>query len=348
MMRTALIAVLATATACGGKKAVSPEAKAAVDRYANVDMPLRWAQLWTGIRPFKKLQVDLFETGHEEWLEMSMTDVVIPRLTEFLDGAAKVTPPAPLTASHALIVEVATEYRAIGKDMLAAAQGKDPAKFKVAFERQLPLLDRYNEWQRAFDKALTDHGVTFKDVPPLPEPEPEPTKPTKPDVPKAPVYCGDAPCPCAEGGDKPTTCTLTAATTIDSYTCAPGKAVFRDDGSLASCMFADTDYYLAGEATFHPNGKLASARSNVLAATHGVLCGAGPARWFATGDYEACTLTTGSAEQTIAGLTVPPRTKDAYIVLHPDGAPRYVKHADQERCLDLAGKPVEPCTAPTW
>ncbi len=344
VMRAALFAAATVLTcSCSKKDKAANEQTAAVDRYANVDMQHNFAVLWTGVRPFKTLKDDVIDAGLEGWLDGAMGEIVMPRMTEFLAGADKVSVPVPMTAAHAMLLDIARTYRDVAKDMLDAGHAKDAAKFKAAHARMLETRERYTRWQTAFDAVLKHNGgVVFREVPALDEP----LKPVK-----KVTYCGDVACPCEGGGsgvvhdDKLTSCKLTTAIEIQGASCAPGLVRFRDDGSLLACMFAGDDYYLAGEATFHSNGNVANATSNLMASPYaGLVCGAGPARWFADGKYEACTLR-GDAE--IAGLPIP-KGATAFVVFYPGGKIRYVKYGKDERCLDLAAAPVTPCAAPTW
>lgn len=342
-----LVAVSALlACACGGKKRAPPVSTEAaihdaVDRYANVDMPHHFAVLWTGVRPLKTLENDLIDRDLGGWVQNAMPSIVIPRMTEFLDGAAQVTVPVPMTQAHAMLLDIAKEYRDEAKDLLDAANSKDATKFKAAHARMLASRERYGHWQAAFDTVLREAGqVVFKEVPRLADPPtPAPTKLT---------YCGAKPCPCKDASavhDKLTACNLTEGLEIQGAQCAPDLVRFRDDGSLLSCVLPEGDFYRTGPATFHPNGQIASASSNVIASPYdGLVCGPGPARWFDDGKYEACQL---RGDASVGGIDVV-KGATASVVFYPGGKIRYVKYGAHEKCFDLTGMPAKPCAAPAW
>lgn len=162
MLKALIIAVIAS-MACGGKQ--ESEHKAAVDKYINVDMHTSWGVFWTGQRPFKTLKNDALDRGLHGWFEGSMGGIVIPRMTQFLELAGKVTPPEVLKAQHTTIVELATTYRDIATDMKEAAATKDTARYKAAHEKMLSTYERYLAWQSALDATMKTHGVSMKDVP---------------------------------------------------------------------------------------------------------------------------------------------------------------------------------------
>lgn len=158
--------------ACGGKQ--QSEHHAAVDKYVNQDMLALIGVLWTGKRPLETIAVRAFDET-PEWFKPpgAMDAIVIPRMTQFLDGAAKVTPPPAMAPIHTEIVRLATVYREIATDMLAAVEASDKPKFEAAHAKLMSTTEDYLAWQRQMDAALKEHGVKLQTVPkpaPLPEP----------------------------------------------------------------------------------------------------------------------------------------------------------------------------------
>lgn len=156
--------------ACGGKK--TSEHHAAVDAYVNKDMLASIGVLWTGKRPLDTIKATSLEEARGWFTPPGGLDqIVIPRMTQFLDTAAKVTPPEVMAASHATIIEIATSYRDVATQMIAAAEADDKAKFEAAHAKLMETTESYLAWQRKLDAALQDHGVKLQDVPkpaPLP------------------------------------------------------------------------------------------------------------------------------------------------------------------------------------
>jgi hypothetical protein len=162
MLKVLIIAVFAS-MACSGKQ--ESEHKAAVDKYINVDMHTSWGVFWAAQRPFKTLKNDALDRGLHGWFEGSMGGIVIPRMTQFLEVASKVTPPEVIKAQHTKIVELATAYRDIAADMKEAAATKDTVRYKAAHEKMLSTYERYLAWQSSLDSVMKTHGVSMKDVP---------------------------------------------------------------------------------------------------------------------------------------------------------------------------------------
>lgn len=165
-MRALAITVLIVGlVACGGKASGD---KAGVERYLNQDMNALLGVLWVGKKPLMTIK-PTHMTEAAGWFERpsALETIVIPRMTEFIDGANKVTPPSSLKAAHAQIIEVATAYRTAATDLGDAAAAKDQAKFTAAHATLMEAEGRYQSWQGAIDAALSANDVTLKD-PPVP------------------------------------------------------------------------------------------------------------------------------------------------------------------------------------
>ncbi len=165
-MRSIVIAFLIVGlVACGGK---SSGDKAGVETYLNQDMNALIGVLWVGKKPLMTIKATHM-TEAAGWFEhpSALDTIVIPRMTEFLDGANKVTPPASMKAAHAQIIEIATAYRTAATDLGEAAVAKDQAKFTTAHAALMEAEGRYQSWQHAIDEAIAANGITLKD-PPVP------------------------------------------------------------------------------------------------------------------------------------------------------------------------------------
>ena len=173
MHRILLVVVVAFGfVACGGKK--QSEHHAAVDKYVNQDMLALIGVLWAGKRPLDTISVKAFDDARG-WFERpgALDTIVIPRMTEFLDGAGKVTPPEVMAQIHSKVISLATAYREVATEMLAAVEATDKPKFEAAHAKLMETTERYLSWQRSMDSALKTHGVQLQDVPkpaPLPKP----------------------------------------------------------------------------------------------------------------------------------------------------------------------------------
>ena len=160
--------------ACGGKNqdAADPET-AAVVHYLNVDMNAPIGMLWVGKRPLEKIEPSAFEDA-AGWFEhpSGIDTIVIPRLTDFIAAAEKITPPPSEAAAHAMIIDVAKSYREVASELAEAAIAKDKPKFLAAHEKLMATHASYLRWQGLFDSTLSTRKITFKD-PAIPPPYPK-------------------------------------------------------------------------------------------------------------------------------------------------------------------------------
>lgn len=171
-MRSIATVLLVLGLVACGSKAEKPD-KAAVEKYINTDLNGLIGMLWVGKKPLETIKPDHFDTAHGWFARPSALEtIVIPRMDQVVAGAAKITAPEAMKTLHQQLVDVATGYRDVAKELGDAVAAEDKAKFTAAHAKLMEGQERYQHWQQAMDVVLAEYQIKLADPaqpPPLPK-----------------------------------------------------------------------------------------------------------------------------------------------------------------------------------
>lgn len=153
-----LYLVLALA-GCGTK----PDA--AVDRWANHDMPPAFTRMAEGQGPLGDVAAtDIARPDIARRLMRAHVSIVAAEAE-----AKKVTPPQDLAGLHAGFVRVADDLETDVRDMAAAVAHHDDTNFHAAHANMMNTMETWETWKQNFSQVLADKHVKLAPFPTLPE-----------------------------------------------------------------------------------------------------------------------------------------------------------------------------------